>query len=116
MGALVMLFMLVIVVAATATVVTLVVVKAVNANSRRAYLPPAPPPGTTADFDRPQPLQPGPQFPRYPADRLSAGDRERIMVLLRRGKKIHAVKLYRDATGVGLREAKEAVDHLERYQ
>ncbi len=32
--------------------------------------------------------------------------------LLRRGQKIEAIKLYRERTGTGLREAKEAVDRL----
>lgn len=33
--------------------------------------------------------------------------------LLRRGQKIQAIKLYRERTGVGLREAKEAIEALE---
>ncbi len=32
--------------------------------------------------------------------------------LVREGKLVHAVKAYREATGAGLREAKEAVDEL----
>lgn len=119
MGAMMMLFMLVIVVATTATVVTLAVMRLANPDRRRPYLPPPPRPsplpppshpGTAADFVG------GPQPPRSPGHRLSAGDRERIMVLLRGRQKIQAVKLYRTLTGAGLREAKDAVDHLERYQ
>ncbi|MFZ5445239.1 MAG: ribosomal protein L7/L12 [Myxococcota bacterium] len=34
--------------------------------------------------------------------------------LLRAGQKIAAIKRYRELTGVGLREAKEAIDALER--
>ncbi|MCG8590243.1 MAG: hypothetical protein MJE66_13205 [Proteobacteria bacterium] len=34
--------------------------------------------------------------------------------LLLRGRKIEAIKLYREEHGVGLREAKEAVEALER--
>jgi ribosomal protein L7/L12 len=33
---------------------------------------------------------------------------------LARGEKIQAIKLYRERTGVGLREAKEAIDSMER--
>ncbi|MEB8340867.1 ribosomal protein L7/L12 [Streptomyces endophyticus] len=33
--------------------------------------------------------------------------------LLRDGKKIPAIKAYREATGVGLKEAKDAVDRIE---
>jgi ribosomal protein L7/L12 len=33
---------------------------------------------------------------------------------LRQGKKIEAVKAYRERTGVGLKEAKDVVDDLER--
>lgn len=38
-------------------------------------------------------------------------DRE-IVSLLEQGKKIQAVKLYRERTGVGLKEAKDAVDAI----
>lgn len=34
--------------------------------------------------------------------------------LLSQGKKIQAIKLYREQTGVGLREAKEAIDLMEQ--
>ena len=37
-----------------------------------------------------------------------------IIILLRLGQKIQAIKLYRQATGAGLKEAKEAVEALER--
>ena len=33
---------------------------------------------------------------------------------LLKGRKIHAIKAYREATGADLREAKDAVDELER--
>lgn len=36
-----------------------------------------------------------------------------VLDALARGKKIEAVKLYRDATGTGLKEAKQAVDAIE---
>lgn len=38
---------------------------------------------------------------------------DNVRALLRDGKKIPAVKAYREATGVGLKEAKEAVDRIE---
>jgi ribosomal protein L7/L12 len=34
--------------------------------------------------------------------------------LARQGKKIQAIKVYREHTGVGLKEAKDAVEQLER--
>ena len=36
-----------------------------------------------------------------------------IIELVRRGRKIQAIKLFRQETGVGLREAKEFVESLE---
>jgi ribosomal protein L7/L12 len=33
---------------------------------------------------------------------------------LRKGNKIEAIKVYREATGLGLKEAKDAVEALER--
>ncbi len=48
-----------------------------------------------------------------PADgRLSAADRQRVVAALKEGKKIEAIKLYREATGVDLKEAKEAVEAM----
>lgn len=37
-----------------------------------------------------------------------------VIAHLERGKKIHAIKAYRDATGVGLAEAKDAVEGIAR--
>jgi hypothetical protein len=34
---------------------------------------------------------------------------------LRRGNKIEAIKLYRELTGVGLAEAKDAIDRAEQF-
>lgn len=34
---------------------------------------------------------------------------------LRRGNKIEAIKIYREMTGVGLAEAKNAIDKVERF-
>src|ERR1700738_976652 len=37
-----------------------------------------------------------------------------VMEALRRGEKIQAIKLYRDATGVGLKEAKDIIEAAQR--
>ncbi|PKW11120.1 Ribosomal protein L7/L12 C-terminal domain-containing protein [Streptomyces sp. 1222.5] len=37
---------------------------------------------------------------------------DEVTALVREGKKIHAIKVYRETTGAGLKEAKEAVDRL----
>ncbi|WP_329494310.1 ribosomal protein L7/L12 [Kitasatospora herbaricolor] len=37
---------------------------------------------------------------------------QRVAALLRDGKKIHAIKAYREITGADLREAKEAVERM----
>ena len=37
------------------------------------------------------------------------------MVLIRGGHKFSAMRLYREATGSGLAEAKAAVEYLERF-
>ena len=38
-----------------------------------------------------------------------------IQEALRRGNKIEAIKIYRELTGVGLAEAKDAIDKAERF-
>jgi len=38
---------------------------------------------------------------------------QQMQELIVQGRKINAIKLYRERTGVGLKEAKEAVDSLE---
>jgi ribosomal protein L7/L12 len=38
----------------------------------------------------------------------------RVLALVHDGRKIEAIKLYRDLTGAGLKEAKDAVEALER--
>ena len=38
-----------------------------------------------------------------------------IREALRRGNKIEAIKIYRELTGAGLAEAKQAVDRAERF-
>jgi ribosomal protein L7/L12 len=37
---------------------------------------------------------------------------DEVLVLLRNGKKIEAIKVYREITGEGLKEAKDAVERL----
>ncbi len=37
-----------------------------------------------------------------------------LLAMLRRNEKIEAIKLYRDRTGAGLREAKQAVEEVAR--
>jgi len=41
-------------------------------------------------------------------------DETAIEHMLRRGNKIEAIKIYREKTGVGLKEAKDAVEAIER--
>ena len=43
----------------------------------------------------------------------AAGVTDGIAELLAEGRKIEAIKLYRERTGVGLKEAKDAVDRLQ---
>jgi ribosomal protein L7/L12 len=38
-----------------------------------------------------------------------------VQEALQRGNKIEAIKLYRELTGVGLAEAKQAIDRAERF-
>jgi large subunit ribosomal protein L7/L12 len=44
---------------------------------------------------------------------VAAREDPRVIELLQAGKEIHAIKLYRELTGVGLAEAKDAVDRLK---
>ena len=45
---------------------------------------------------------------------ISSQQEQQIRELLAQGQKIAAVKLYRELTGVGLKEAKDAIDAIER--
>lgn len=45
---------------------------------------------------------------------ISIGQEEQIKELLTKGQKVAAVKLYCEMTGVGLKEAKDAVEVVER--
>lgn len=46
--------------------------------------------------------------------KISAADEVQIRDFLRQGNKIEAIKIYRKATGLGLREAKDAIDAMEQ--
>jgi ribosomal protein L7/L12 len=48
------------------------------------------------------------------AEGLTASDRDEIHQLLERGNKIEAIKIYRDRTGLGLKESKDVIDEMER--
>jgi ribosomal protein L7/L12 len=50
-----------------------------------------------------------------PPEPVPAGMDE-VLALLEAGKKIAAIKRYRELTGAGLREAKDAVDEIERHR
>ncbi len=47
------------------------------------------------------------------AEFAPAEEDPRLIELIQSGKKIEAIKLYRELTGYGLAEAKDAVDNLE---
>jgi ribosomal protein L7/L12 len=48
-----------------------------------------------------------------PDEALDSGPSPEIVDLIRRGEKLEAIKLYREKTGVGLKEAKAFVESLE---
>ena len=50
-----------------------------------------------------------------PPEPVPAGMDE-VLALLADGRKIPAIKRYRELTGAGLREAKEAVDEIDRHR
>lgn len=52
-------------------------------------------------------------FPFATAESISAIDIQMVADELEKGKKINAIKLYREMTGVGLKEAKDFVDQLQ---
>src|SRR5579883_2701921 len=52
------------------------------------------------------------QIPAMPNDAPRFSTRE-MEALLMQGKKIEAIKLYREQTGLGLREAKDTIDQIE---
>lgn len=64
---------------------------------------------------------PGPErellSPREPAPSgLTPEKRAAVMEAIRRKQKIEAIKIYREATGLGLAESKEAVEGMEEWR
>lgn len=53
-----------------------------------------------------------PTCPHCQADASADGMYDEVRQAMREGKKIEAIKLYRERTGMGLKEAKEAIDAL----
>ena len=49
----------------------------------------------------------------YLAPNANPGLSPQVLEALRRGNKIEAIKIYRELTGVGLAEAKQAVEAIE---
>jgi hypothetical protein len=72
-------------------------------------LPPAPRQKPTRKTPQPTPISPTPNTPQAGEDLTI-----QIKALLAKGLKIQAVKLYKDATGLGLRESKDFVDAIEK--
>jgi ribosomal protein L7/L12 len=52
-------------------------------------------------------------FDSFEPASVSAAEDPRLIELLQAGKEIQAIKLYRELTGVGLAEAKDAVDGMK---
>ncbi len=48
------------------------------------------------------------------ADQFRVPANDQILQLLQEGRKIEAIKVYRETTGAGLKEAKEAVEEMQR--
>lgn len=58
------------------------------------------------------PAAPGTAVACKPGSAIEADPQ--LIALVQAGKKIQAIKVYRQATGAGLRDAKDAVDALEQ--
>jgi ribosomal protein L7/L12 len=91
-----------VVVALLAIAVVVLVLSAKN-DVQVVDLPRPPPPGVV--------VQPPPLAGPPPWQSVGRGP---VAELLREGRKIEAIKLYREQTGVGLKEAKDAVEAMER--
>ena len=72
-------------------------------------LAPVPQPAPGPSFGAPPA---GPQPVSGPADPRVAGLTAEVTDLVRRGKKIQAIKLYRELTNVDLKTAKDVIDRL----
>lgn len=93
--------MTVVVIGGVVAVIVLAVVLLLAAKNRVEVIDaPRPPPAGAVKALAPQVAR--------PADQV-----EGVAALVREGRKIEAIKRYRDQTGVSLKEAKEAVDALE---
>jgi ribosomal protein L7/L12 len=53
---------------------------------------------------------------RFPSRQDDGDFRDEVLSLLKQGQKIGAIKLFRERTGVGLKEAKDAVEAMQRGQ
>lgn len=91
-----------VVVALLAIAVAVLVLSAKN-NVEVVDVPRPPPPGVV--------VQPPPLAGPPPSQILAGGP---VADLVRQGRKIEAIKLYKEQTGVGLKEAKDAVEAMER--
>jgi hypothetical protein len=68
--------------------------------------------GTPPDVPpQPHPAQPLPPSSPRPPPPPELGD---VVALMAQGRKIQAIKVYRERTGVGLKQAKDAVEELAR--
>ena len=74
--------------------------------------------GAIIDWGYTEPANPFENFGEYKEEEYEEGQAfvdnymERVKEALREGKKLLAVKIYKDATGAGLKESKEFVDTL----
>lgn len=57
-------------------------------------------------------LEAGQTLPAKGSQKAPAGFEKELVALLEQGKKIQAIKLYREQTGTGLKEAKDAVEAI----
>jgi ribosomal protein L7/L12 len=72
------------------------------------------PPGATRCAQCKAELSPPEKVDDVSTSGLSQSLDGRVLALVREGRKIEAIKLYRNVTGAGLKEAKDAVEALER--
>jgi len=56
---------------------------------------------------------PFPQLTGSPTGGLTPDERNAVIGAIRRGNKIEAIRIYREATGLGLAESKDAVEAME---
>ncbi len=84
-------------------IAVVVLLLSVRNNVEVVDLPRPPPPGAV--------VQPPPLAGPPPSQVVASGP---VADLLREGKKLEAIKLLKEQTGVGLKEAKDAVEAMER--